>query len=294
MNSLLFLMYSHHNEISLPGSGLNFFTELFHHQDLQYGLIIAIFIGLLAGIVGSFSIMHGMSLLSDSLSHAVFPGIVLSIILGVPMIIGAGVFGAIAILFINLIRSRTKLNTDTAIGIIYPTFFAIGMILVAKNNLGDLSEEILFGDIFSITPQDLLMIVIVGLFVLFFIFTQYKKLQLLVFDENFAKQANVNVSLLETALTICLALVIIISLKAVGVILVTALLIIPASTAYLWSNSFKKMILISAIVGMLSAIFGFIISYQINIPSGPAIVLTSFVFFVASFIFKNLVSNKAN
>lgn len=268
---------------------MNFFSELFDQSSLQYALITAIFIGLLAGIIGNFLILHGMSLLSDSLSHAVFPGIVASIILGIPMIIGAGIFGVIAVLLINLIKNNTKLQTDTVIGIIYPTFFSIGMILVAKNHLDDLSEEILFGDILSVTPQDLLSVVLISLLVLIFVFTQYKKLQLLVFDQNFATQVNINVSLLETLLTICLALVIIVSLKVVGVILVTALLIIPSSTAYLWSKSFKQMMIISAIVGVLSSIIGFVISYQINIPSGPAIVILSFLFFIVSLIVKKVV-----
>lgn len=269
---------------------MNFLSELISNQSLQFALIIAIFIGGLAGVVGSFSILDGMALLSDSLSHAIFPGIIISMILGIPLVIGAGIFGVIAVLLINLIKNNSKLKSDVIIGIIYPTFFAIGMILVIKNKMGDVSDEILFGDILSVNFQDLLMVVLIGIIVLIFIFIQYRKLQLTIFDKNFAQFVKLNVPFLETALTLAIAAVIIISIKAIGVILVTALLIIPAASAYLISNSFKKMTAISAIIGILSSIIGLVLSYQLDLPSGPSIVLTSFAFFVLSFLFKKFTS----
>lgn len=269
----------------------NFIDATSKYQFLQNALIIGVVIGIIAGLVGSFSIMQGTSLIGDAMSHAVLPGIAVSYLLGIPLYLGAGFFGLLAAFLIFFIVDNAPIKTDTAIGIIFSSFLALGTIMLVADGMGNKLNDILFGNILVANTSDLIAVFIIGLIVVAFIFFFYHQLYLVVFDQNFAASRGINVKLYRQILILLLSLVIIAALQAVGVILVTAMLVIPPASSRLITKRFKPMIYLSMFFAVIASIIGLYVSYVFDFPSGPSIVIIDAIFFVFSFliyIFKRL------
>lgn len=262
-----------------------FFEALFQYEFLQNALLTAVIVGVVSGVIGSFIILRGMSLMGDAISHAVLPGVAMSYMLGTSYIIGASVFGLMAAGLIEFVNQKSKLKTDTAIGIVFSSFFALGIIMISKADSSTNLTAILFGNVLSVTKHDILLTSIVGIGVLLFVGIFYKELQITSFDPTMAQAYGLNVKALHYALVFALTLVAVTSLQTIGTVLIVALLITPAATAYLLTNRLSIMILLSAIFGAVSAVIGLFFSYSFNYPSGATIVLTAAFFFMLSFIF---------
>ena len=204
---------------------------------------------------------------------------------GFSYIVGATAFGMLTAGIIGFVTQRSRLKNDTAIGIVFSSFFALGIILISFAQSATDLYHILFGNVLAVRESDLQMTAIVSGIVLLFIFIFYKELKITSFDPMMAKAYGLNTTLIHYVLMFFLTLVAVVSLQTVGTILVIAMLITPAATAYLLTNNLAKMIILSATIGVLSAIVGVFFSYSYNWPSGATIVLACALFFTLAFLF---------
>lgn len=260
-----------------------FIDGLLNFHFLQNALITALVIGIVGGAVGCFIILRGMSLMGDAISHAVLPGVAISFILGINFFIGAIIFGLLASTMITYIKSNSIIKSDTSIGITFSSFLALGIILIGVANSSTDLFHILFGNILAVQDMDMWITIIVSLLVLATITIFFRPLLLTSFDPILAKSMGVKVTFYHYLLMVILTLVSVTAMQSVGTILIVALLITPAATAYLYANRLKTMILISSALGALASVLGLFIGYSFNIAAGSSIVLTSALFFLISF-----------
>ena len=260
-----------------------FIDGLLNFHFLQNALITALVVGIVGGAVGCFIILRGMSLMGDAISHAVLPGVAISFILGINFFIGANVFGILASTIITYIKSNSIIKSDTAIGITFSSFLALGIILIGIANSSTDLFHILFGNILAVQDLDMWITIAVALLVLTTITIFFRPLLLTSFDPILAKSIGVKVTFYHYLLMVILTLVAVTAMQSVGTILIVALLITPAATAYLYANSLKTMILLSSGFGALASVLGLFIGYSFNIAAGSSIVLTSALLFLISF-----------
>ena len=260
-----------------------FIDGLLNFHFLQNALITALVIGIVGGAVGCFIILRGMSLMGDAISHAVLPGVAISFILGINFFIGAIIFGLLASTMITYIKSNSIIKSDTAIGITFSSFLALGIILIGVANSSTDLFHILFGNILAVQEMDMWITIIVSLLVLATITIFFRPLLLTSFDPILAKSMGVKVTFYHYLLMVILTLVAVTAMQSVGTILIVALLITPAATAYLYANSLKTMIFLSSGFGALASVLGLFIGYSFNIAAGSSIVLTSALLFLISF-----------
>ncbi|MEG0267689.1 MAG: metal ABC transporter permease [Carnobacterium sp.] len=263
----------------------NFIEGLTKYQFLQNALFTSIVIGIVSGVIGCFIILRGMSLMGDAISHAVLPGVAVSYIVGVNYFIGATVFGIFAAMMIGLVTQHSKLKSDTAIGIVFSSFFAGGIILISFAKSSTDLYHILFGNVLAVTQSDMVITVIIAIIVILFVVVFYKELLVSSFDPVMSQAYGLKTQVIHYALMFLLTLVAVSALQTVGTILVVAMLITPAATAYLLSNRLSVMILIASTIGVISSVVGLFLSYSYNLASGAAIVLTTTVFFLLAFLF---------
>lgn len=261
-------------------------------EPLQYGfmqrsLVIAILVGIVCAIVGSYLMVQRLALLGDAISHSVLPGLAIAFILGANIFVGAFIAGVLSTVIIAWIKARSTIKEDAAMGIVFSAFFALGITLITivqKDNKIDLNH-FLFGNILGVTAQDAIDTAVIVAVVLLVVVFFYKELLFYTFDPLGAQATGLPVNLLNFGLMVLIALTIVASLKAVGVVLVLSLLITPASTAYLLVTRLHQVMILGAIIGVISSISGMYLSYFYNLPSGPAIVLVASGLFVLSLLF---------
>jgi manganese/iron transport system permease protein len=261
-------------------------------EPLQYGfmqrsLVIAILVGIVCAIVGSYLMVQRLALLGDAISHSVLPGLAIAFILGANIFIGAFIAGVLSTVIIAWIKARSTIKEDAAMGIVFSAFFALGITLITivqKDNKIDLNH-FLFGNILGVTAADAIDTALIVALVLLVVVFFYKELLFYTFDPLGAQATGLPVNLLNFGLMVLIALTIVASLKAVGVVLVLSLLITPASTAYLLVTRLHQVMILGAIIGVISSISGMYLSYFYNLPSGPAIVLVASGLFVLSLLF---------
>lgn len=250
---------------------------------MQNALVTAIVIGIVSGAVGCFIILRGMSLMGDAISHAVLPGVALSFILGINFFVGAIVFGLFASMIITFIRGNSIIKGDTAIGITFSSFLALGVILIGLARSSTDLFHILFGNILAVQDSDKWITIWVSVAVLIVIILFFKELLITSFDPQMAKAMGMKVNFYHYLLMILLTLVSVTAMQSVGTILIVAMLITPAATAYLYVNSLKSMILLSSTLGAVTSVLGLFLGTSFNVAAGSSIVLTSAVIFVISF-----------
>jgi len=264
---------------------IDFFNALGKYDFLQSALLTAIMVGIMSGIIGSFIILRGMSLMGDAISHAVLPGVAVAYMFGFNILIGASVFGVLAALLIGFVASRSKIKTDTSIGVVFSAFYALGFILISMAESSTNLHHILFGNILAVSDSDIMTTAVVLGIVILFVVIFYKELLVTSFDETYAKTYGLKVQVIHYALMLVLTLVTVSALQTVGIILVVAMLITPAATAFLWTDKLVTMLVLSASVGVISSITGLYFSYTFNWASGPAIVIVAAMLFALSFVF---------
>ena len=221
--------------------------------------------------------------MGDAISHAVLPGVALSFILGIDFFIGAIIFGLLASVIITYIKGNSIIKSDTAIGITFSSFLALGIILISVAKSSTDLFHILFGNILAVQDLDMYITIGVGALILLVIGIFFKQLLITSFDELLAKAMGMPVNFYHYLLMVLLTLVSVTAMQSVGTILIVAMLITPASTAYLYANSLKSMIFLSSGLGALASVLGLFIGYSFNLAAGSSIVLTSASFFLISF-----------
>lgn len=261
-----------------------FLAALGHYNFLQSALLASVMVGVMSGIIGSFIILRGMSLMGDAISHSVLPGVAVAYMLGINLMVGAAAFGVIAALLIGAVAANSKLKNDTAIGIVFSAFFALGFILISMAESSTILHHILFGNVLAVSDRDLMSTVAVLVLVVLFVVVFYKELLITSFDETFAKTYGLQTAYLHYGLMLVLTLVTVSALQTVGIILIVAMLITPAATAFLWTNRLQWMLVIAASVGAVASVIGLYLSYTMNWASSPAIVLMAAIMFLVSFV----------
>ena len=260
-----------------------FIEGLMEYHFLQNALMTAIVIGVVSGAVGCFIILRSMSLMGDAISHAVLPGVALSFMLGINFFIGAIVFGLLASFIITFIKENSVIKGDTAIGITFSSFLALGVILIGLANSSTDLFHILFGNILAVQDSDMWLTLGVSGLVLLLIGLFFKELLLTSVDPVLAKTMGINVNFYHYLLMGMLTLVSVTAMQSVGTILIVAMLITPAATAYLFTSSLKSMMLLASTLGALTSVLGLFLGYSFNIAAGSSIVLTSTIIFLVSF-----------
>jgi iron/zinc/copper transport system permease protein len=268
----------------------NFINGLYEFHFLQNSLVTAVVIGIVSGAVGCFIILRGMSLMGDAISHAVLPGVAISYILGINFFVGAIIFGLLSSIIITFIKNNSIIKGDTAIGITFSSFLALGVILIGVANSSTDLFHILFGNILAVQDIDKWLTIGVSGIVLIVIILFFKELLITSFDPLMAIAIGMKVNFYHYLLMVLLTLVSVTAMQSVGTILIVAMLITPAATAYLYTNSLRKMIILSSSLGAVSSVLGLFIGYSFNIAVGSSIVITSAIIFAISF----LVSPKQN
>lgn len=271
---------------------LEFVEHLFTYQFLNRALITSIIVGIVCGTVGSLIVLRGLSLMGDAMSHAVLPGVALSFLFGIPMFVGALITGMIASIFIGYIASSSKTKPDAAIGISFTAFLASGIIIISLINTTTDLYHILFGNLLAITNSAFLTTIVIGSIVLILIIIFYRPLMISTFDPTFSRMSGLNTTLLHYFVMLLLSLVTVASIQTVGIILVVALLITPASTAFLISKKLYSMMIIASLISVISSIVGLYYSYIYNIPSGATIVLCTFVIYIITLFFTKFTNRK--
>ncbi|MFB2892052.1 metal ABC transporter permease [Aerosakkonemataceae cyanobacterium BLCC-F50] len=261
--------------------------EPLQYSFMQRSLIIAILVGLICAVVGSYLMVQRLALLGDAISHSVLPGLAIAFMLGANIFIGAFIAGVISTMAIAFIKTRSPIKEDAAMGIVFSAFFALGITLITiiqKSNKIDLNH-FLFGNILGVTFDEVWDTAIIAAIILFVVGLIYKELLFYTFDPLGAQAAGLPVNILNFGLMLLIALTIVASMKAVGVILVLALLITPGATAYLLVKRLHQVMILGAGIGIFSSISGMYLSYFYNLPSGPAIVLVASGFFILALLF---------
>lgn len=262
-----------------------FFEDLMVYGFLQKALITSLMVGIISGIIGSFIVLRGMSLMGDAISHAVLPGVAISYMLGIPYFYGAVVAGVLAAIGMGAISQNSRIKTDASIGIVFSAALALGIILVQRAQSATDLTKILFGNVLHVQTADMLLTAGISVLIIAVVVLFYKELLVSTFDETMAEVYGLNTRLIHYGLMVLLTLVSVASLQTVGVILVVSMLITPASTAYLLTDRLSTMISLSSGFGALSSIIGIYFSYIYDLPSGPVIAIAAAVFFVLVLIF---------
>ncbi|HDV6105554.1 TPA: metal ABC transporter permease [Staphylococcus pseudintermedius] len=262
---------------------MSFVQHLFEYQFLSRAMLTAILVGVVCGVVGCLIILRGLSLMGDAMSHAVLPGVALSFLMNIPMFIGAMVTGMLSSIMIGYISETSKTKKDAAIGITFTTFLALGIVLISVIHSATDLYHILFGNILAITQSAFHTTLAVSIVVLALILILYRPLKMSTFDPIFSRMSGLNTTMIHYFVMLLLALVIVASVQTVGVILVVALLITPASTAFLFTKKLSTMMIVSSIFSVISSTLGIYMSFKLNLPSGAVIVLISAVLYGLTF-----------
>ncbi len=264
---------------------LPWILEPLSYHYMQNALIMGVLIGILCPVVGAYLIVQRMSLLGDVIAHAVLPGLAISFYLKINILIGAFGSGMISAILIAWLMSQSRIKIDAIMTLVFSSFFALGIILITLlRNKIDL-DSFLFGDILTVTSEDVWRTALIMVIVLLAVRLTYKKMLFYTFDPVGAKAVGMPTDLIYLGLMAAVTLTIIVSMQTVGVVLVVSMLIGPGITAYLFVKELHVMMMLGAVVGMVSAIGGIYFSYYLNVPSGPAIVLFNMVLFLMTLAF---------
>lgn len=259
------------------------FMEPWQFAFMQRGLIAALLIGISCAAIGTHVVLRKLSFIGDGLAHATFGGLAAGFLLKINAFVAALIVAVLTALAIGGVSRRAELSLDTAIGILFSGVFAGGIVIIShdRNCRGDLFD-LLVGNVLTVSWSDLLMLAMTAVLVIGCILIFYKELLFTSFDPQGAQASGIPVGWLDMGLLCLLALTITVSLKTVGVILVSALLVTPAASAWQLTNSFPRMILWSCFLGVVSGVIGIYLSYYLDVPAGAAIVLTATALFFAS------------
>lgn len=263
---------------------MDILIEPLQYSFMQRSLLVAIVVGVLCSVVGSYLLVRRMALLGDAISHSLLPGLAIAFILGINIYLGAFVAGVISAVLIGWIHTRSPIKEDAAMGIVFSAFFACGITLITlvqKDNKIDLNH-FLFGNILGVTAGEVRDTAIIAVCVLLTVIFFFKELLFYCFDPLGAQATGMPTHWFNAGLMILVALTVVASMKAVGVILVLSLLITPAAAAYLLVPRLHQIMWVGAGIGVVSSVGGMYLSYYYNLPSGPAIVMVvSLMFFLA-------------
>jgi ABC-type Mn2+/Zn2+ transport system permease subunit len=255
--------------------------EPYGFQFFRNGIVVATVAGALCGLLGVFVVLRGMSYIGHGLSHAVFGGAAASAVIGINFFIGAGIWGIISGVLIARVARRRVLGADAAIGVVTTASFALGLALMNRYGQASKSiEAVLFGSVLGVKVSDIIAVSLVAVFALAVIVVWYRKLLFSTFDPDVAQVSGVNVSVVEVVLLSLLSLTILVTMRVIGTLLISALLVIPAAAARMTTNSFSKLLWISPLIGAVTCFFGMNLSYHLDTSASATIILLDALVFI--------------
>ena len=256
---------------------------------MQRALLVAVLTGAVCAVLSCYLVLKGWSLMGDAVSHAVLPGIVLAEGLGLPLAVGAfgaGLFCAVAV---GYLKDNSRVKEDTVMGIVFSGMFGLGLVLFTKVETDQHLLHVLFGNMLGVTDRDLIETAVVAGLTLAVVLARRRDLLLYCFDPRHARAVGLRVEWLHYGLLVLLSLTIVASLKAVGVILVVAMLVAPGATAFLLTRRFERMLVLAAAVAIGSSVLGTLVSFHINGSTGPCIVLIQAGIFALALVWDQVV-----
>lgn len=263
--------------------------DIIQYGFMQRALISAIAISIICSIVGLFLVLKRHSLFGDALAHVAFGGISLGLFTGVYPLWTAYIVAILSAVGVNKLRESTKIPPDSSIAVLLTSGLAMGVILISISGGFTLDLfSFLFGNILLVSNDDVIMILITDAIVIPVIYIFYKKLVLIIFDENQAKVSGLKVTWINTIFIILASITIIASIRLVGVLLISSLIVIPNITALMLGKGFKKTMFISCAMSVFSVVFGIVISYYSNLAPSGTIVLTMVSMFLITIVAKNM------
>ncbi len=264
----------------------NYFIDPFQYEFMVRALIASLLVGVISSILSCYLVVKKWALLGDAISHAVLPGVAIAFLLKIPFFIGALVTGVLTALGIGIVSKYSKIKEDTAIGVMFTTVFAFGILLMSLIRAKSIDlYHILFGNVLGVSTLDLILTSVTGIVVLIVIIVLFKELLLHAFDPIMAASIGLPVTFFHYLLMFLLSLTIVASLQTVGIVLVIAMLVTPGATAYLLVKRMSTMMVIAAFIGIISALSGLYFSFYFNVASGAMMVLVAGLLFLLAFLF---------
>ncbi len=257
----------------------------FQYEYMQKAIFVSALIGGVCAFLSCYIILKGWSLMGDALSHSIVPGVSIAYMLGIPFAFGAFFAGLGAAGLMAYLKSNTRIREDAVIGVVFTTFFALGLLLISLYPSNINLRTIVFGNILGISDPDTMQVVIISALSLLIIGCKWKDLLLFCFDANHARSLGLNVRALHLMLLTLLAMTAVAALQTVGACLVVAMLVTPGATAYLLTDRFSKMLMLACLMGVGSSLVGAYVSYFIDGSTGGCIVVLQTMIFLLALFF---------
>jgi len=266
-------------------ANLTVLFEPFSFTFMQQAFAIVLLVAVPTSILSCFLVLKGWSLMGDAISHSVLPGVILAYILGIPLAIGAFAAGMVCAIATGFISENSRLKEDTVMGVVFSSMFGVGLVMMTKIDSNVHLDHILFGDVLGISWRDVVESGIITLLVVAFMLIKGKDLLVFVFDRQHAKVIGLPVTALHYGLLAMLSLTIVGALKAVGMILVIAMLIAPGAIAHLLTTKFQSMVMVSVAISLCCSFLGVYLSFFIDSAPAPTIIMLMSTTFIGVFVF---------
>ncbi|WP_312531396.1 metal ABC transporter permease [Paracoccus sp. (in: a-proteobacteria)] len=257
----------------------------FHYSYMANAIWVSALVGAVCAFLSAYLMLKGWSLIGDALSHSIVPGVAGAYILGLPFALGAFISGGLAALAMQFLNARTGLKEDTVIGLIFTGFFGLGLFMISLNPMAVSIQTITMGNILAISPEDTLQLVIIGTVSLIILTLKWRDLMVVFFDETHARTIGLHPNRLRILFFTLLAACTVAAMQTVGAFLVIALVVTPGATAYLLTDRFPRLILLSVSIGALTSGFGAYLSFFLDGATGGVIVVLQTVIFLLAFVF---------
>ena len=264
---------------------MDYLLEPFTYGYMTNAMWVSALVGGVCAFLSAYLMLKGWSLIGDALSHSVVPGVAGAYILGLPFALGAFIAGGLAAGAMLFLSERSGLKVDVIIGLIFTSFFGLGLFIVSINPMSVSIQTITMGNILAITPEDTLQLVIIGFVSFAILLAKWKDLMVTFFDENHARTIGLRPNLLKAIFFILLSASVVAAMQTVGAFLVVALVVTPGATAYLLCDRFPRLIVTSVLIGSVTSFFGAYISYFLDGATGGIIVTLQTIIFLLAFVF---------
>ncbi len=264
---------------------MEFLLEPFSYGYMVRAIWVCALVGATCAFLSAYLIMKGWSLMGDALAHSIVPGVALAYLLSIPYALGAFFSGILAALSMMLMRQKTKLREDAVIGLVFTSFFAVGLLLVSINPMAVNIQSIILGNILAISDGDIFQVVLISVVCLFLMILKWKDMMAVFFDENHARSIGLPVNGLKIMFFTLLSAATVAALQTVGACLVIAMVVTPGATAYLLTDRFGRMIGISVLAGVVTSALGAYLSYFLDATPGGLIVTMQTILFLLAFLF---------
>jgi len=259
--------------------------EPFAYSYMTNAMFVSALVGGVCAFLSAYLMLKGWSLIGDALSHSVIPGVAGAYMLGLPYAVGAFLSGGLAAAAMLFINQRSRLKEDTVIGLIFSGFFGLGLFMISLSPTSVNVQTIIFGNILAVSPSDTLQLVLIGGLSLVILLLKWRDLMVTFFDESHARSIGLNPTLLKALFFTLLSACTVAAMMTVGAFLVIALVVTPGATAYLLTDRFPRLIMLSVAIGSITSFVGAYLSYFLDGATGGIIVVMQTALFIAAFIF---------